>query len=376
MADNPCRSSLAATVVTPNGRGRVVTASPATSPKIDCFYVYPTVSAQPTANANLTVDPEETAVAVAQASRFSQVCNVYAPMYRQLTRAAIAGRTPVTQADDVVAYTDVLNAWKYYLAHDNHGRGVAVIGHSQGAAMLMSLLRTEVDPVPAERALLVSAILLGGNVTVPVGKLEGGTFAHIPLCANVNEPGCIIAYSSYPTTPPADSTFGRVTSPIRALNAHPPISQQQVACVNPVAGTTYTPAPSSPAVPAGTPANSPTTTSTPTASAASARSTGPLVPYFPTGVGPDRSPASVKQGRTTVGVSTPWVTYPRLYQASCERAGGASWLEVTPTTRRGDNRPLVQESLGPAWGFHLVDVNIALGNLVTDLQHQAQHFGH
>ena len=53
--------------------------------------MYPTVSTQPTANANLTMDPQETAVAVAQASRFSQVCNVYAPMYRQLTVAGIEG---------------------------------------------------------------------------------------------------------------------------------------------------------------------------------------------------------------------------------------------------------------------------------------------
>ena len=31
------------------------------------------------------------------------------------------------------------------------------------------------------------------------------------------------------------------------------------------------------------------------------------------------------------------------------------------------SRPTVTESLGPLWGYHLVDVNIALGNLVHDV---------
>ena len=34
---------------------------------------------------------------------------------------------------------------------------------------------------------------------------------------------------------------------------------------------------------------------------------------------------------------------------------------------RGDPRPTVSASLGPLWGYHLDDVNLALGNLVTDV---------
>jgi hypothetical protein len=32
-----------------------------------------------------------------------------------------------------------------------------------------------------------------------------------------------------------------------------------------------------------------------------------------------------------------------------------------------DPRPRVTEALGPTWGLHLVDVNLGLGNLVTDV---------
>jgi hypothetical protein len=71
----------------------VQTATDPASPPIDCFYVYPTVSAQPGILANLHVDPTEIAVARAQASRFSQVCKVYAPVYPQLTLHAITTTT-------------------------------------------------------------------------------------------------------------------------------------------------------------------------------------------------------------------------------------------------------------------------------------------
>jgi hypothetical protein len=77
--------------------------------------------------------------------------------------------------------------------------------------------------------------------------------------------------------------------------------------------------------------------------------TADLIPYFPT------NPAA----------TTPWVTYPDLYSAACASAGGATWLQVNDLTVAG--RPAVGEQLGPAWGYHLVDINLALGNLVDDV---------
>ena len=74
-----------------------------------------------------------------------------------------------------------------------------------------------------------------------------------------------------------------------------------------------------------------------------------LVPYFP------RTPP----------VTPAWVTYPGLYSATCSTAGGATWLQVNDLTVAG--RPAVGEPLGAAWGYHLVDINLALGNLVDDV---------
>ena len=116
-------------------------------------------------NADLTVQPAETPPPMRQASRFSQVCRVWAPMYRQAHRRRWTGE--LLDSAVPLAYDSLLSAWKDYLAHDNHGRPIVFIGHSQGSAMLIRLLRQQVDPSSKLRKRLVSAILLGGNVQVP-----------------------------------------------------------------------------------------------------------------------------------------------------------------------------------------------------------------
>jgi Protein of unknown function (DUF3089) len=321
QADDPCTSDLASTSVSADGSTQTVAASPATASKFDCFYVYPTVSGQTTANANLDVEPVETVTAEEQASRFSQVCRVWAPMYRQRTVASLFKNQP---GANQVAYDSLLAGWKDYLAHDNHGRPIIFIGHSQGAAMLIRLLQNQIDPSARLRKLMVSAILLGGNVTVPIGKTVGGSFRHIPLCGAAAETGCVIAYSSFGKAPPTDTLFGRPGTGVSDLSDQTASAGLQVACVNPA---TFSPAP------------------------------GALLPYF----------FSTNDPVPGVHVGTPWVSFPGLYTAQCETIGGATTLQVTPTGVPGDPRPLVAATLGPTWGYHLDDVNLALGNLVADV---------
>jgi hypothetical protein len=330
---DPCTADLTATVVRADGSKRRQSARAAANPPIDCFYVYPTVSRQRTANANLTIDPEETAVARAQASRFSQVCRVYAPMYPQLTLSTIGlGGRRIDPAAVARAYVGVASAWQDYLAHDNHGRRFVLIGHSQGAAMLIALIRRVIDPDPALRARLVSALVLGGNVTVPAGQDVGGDFQHVPACRSASQTGCVVAYSSFGDPPPADSLFGRVSTSIAVQSGVEPATAAglQVLCTNP---------------------------------AALGGGAGALQPYFLTRSLPGL-PAASSYGTGSASTATPWVTYPGLYQGRCESANGANWLQVTATSAPNDGRPVVQQVLGPRWGLHLVDVNIALGNLV------------
>ena len=197
--------------------------------------MYPTISGQPTINASLAIGFREREVAAAQAARFSQVCRVYAPVYRQITLRALEHPNRITHADAVIAYDSVLSAFHDYMAHFNHGRGIVFIGHSQGAAILIRLLKREVDGKPAVRRRLVSALLLGGNVTVPKGRSVGGDFAHIPACGSSRQTGCVVAYSSFTSRPPRNSQFGRTTSDagVRLLAPHNPSPDLRIMCVNP-----------------------------------------------------------------------------------------------------------------------------------------------
>jgi hypothetical protein len=56
---------------------------------------------------------------------------------------------------------------------------------------------------------------------------------------------------------------------------------------------------------------------------------------------------------------------PGLYSGQCLYRHGASWLQVSAPIDPGDTRAVVRQTLGPTWGLHLVDINIALGNLVA-----------
>src|ERR1700730_17876398 len=87
------------------------------------------------------------------------------------TRAFLAGRT--LAIDLALGYNDVLNAWNYYLEHDNQGRGVVLIGHSQGSLVLTQLIKNEIDGKPLQSR-IISALLLGTSLPVPRGKDVGG----------------------------------------------------------------------------------------------------------------------------------------------------------------------------------------------------------
>ena len=85
-------SGLKTTYFSPSGKKLRVGTPKADRPaKIDCFYVYPTVSDQPTAFATRAIDPEIRSIALYQAARYSQHCRVFAPVYRQATVAGLGG---------------------------------------------------------------------------------------------------------------------------------------------------------------------------------------------------------------------------------------------------------------------------------------------
>jgi len=337
---DPCSGPLRTTVRERGARARVVTPArprPARRP-VDCFYVYPTVSNQFLPNATPTAAPEVVSIARYQAARFSSVCRVFAPLYRQVT--VLGGLTPERSAE--VAYRGVVAAWRAYRARrDTATRGVVLIGHSQGAVMLRRLVRAEIDPRPRERRRLVSALLLGGNVRVAPRSTAGGDFRSVPLCGRAGQTGCVVAYSTFAEEPPPGASFGAAASdPTTPLLGYRPPAGSEVACTRPgrLLGAPRTPL----------------ALTVPTERFAAG---GVRVAYE----------ASYPGARPTA--ATPWVAAPDRYAARCQRANGAHVLRLRPLD---GSRPLRQ--LDPRVGTHTLDVNAGLDVLVAVVRRQARAY--
>ncbi|NUQ18462.1 MAG: DUF3089 domain-containing protein [Sphingomonas sp.] len=221
-----CSTALPTTALTPSGYGAVSTSSAAKDPPLDCFYVYPTVSSDPGMNSDMNAGREEKLTAETQFARFASVCRTFAPVYRQMTVAAIAAYSAgadIAQPAEL-AYGDVLAAWRNYVRTRNGGRPFVLIGHSQGSLMLQELIAREIEKDPAVAARMKLAIIPGYNVLVPQGKLVGGTFKRTPLCSRPGETACVMAWSSFreKNDPPEGAMFGYADQP-----------GMTVGCVNP-----------------------------------------------------------------------------------------------------------------------------------------------
>ncbi len=338
-----CAIDLATTVISASGKlTREAWAANPSAP-VDCFYVYPTVSNDPTGNSDMVPGPEEKGVVRAQFARFASKCRAYAPMYRQITltalRAAIGG-TPMPM-DRALAYNDVLDAWNYYLEHDNKGRGVVLIGHSQGSGVLTQLIKSEIDGKPVQSR-IISALLLGTNLPVPKGKDVGGAFQHVPLCHAANQTGCVITYASFRATtpPPANSRFGKVTG-----------ENMISACTNP---------------------------------AALAGGSGELHAYLGSKGSGIAATAEALPGlwvKPEQPIATPFVSVPGMLTAECVANEKGSYLAVSvhgdPAGPRASDivgDVVVNGQVLPDWGLHLIDVGLAMGNLVDIVGQQSKAY--
>jgi len=311
-----CHQDLDATIVTAANTTKPEPHVFATNPAADCFYVYPTISADKTPNSDFVPgDGEEISVTKQQAARLSSVCNVYAPIYRQITLTALLNRGTAPGGNSAIAYGDVLNAWNYFLENYSKGRPFVLIGHSQGSFVLRQLIKAQIDNDPALRARLVSAFLIGGNIQVPTGQDVGGDFQNLPLCRDNKQRGCVVAYSTFRASAPP--TTGALFGAGSGGNL--------VACNNPaqLAG-------------------------------------GPVVqkPYFAT--------ASTIVDLGSVTVTTPYFTLPNYLTGECVVQNGYSFLSLTVSSDPADLRA---DTIGgdflPGWGLHIIDVNIAMGDIVN-----------
>jgi hypothetical protein len=342
LADDACAIDLTTTVVAADGTLTKETWTANPKAAIDCFYVYPTVSMDQSPNSDMVAGPEERNVIRQQFARFGSQCRTFAPVYRQVTltglRAALAGGK--LALDQGIGYEDVKDAWTHYLKHDNNGRGVVLVGHSQGSYVLTGLIAREIDGKPIQSQ-IVSAILMGATVPVAKGKGVGGAFKNIPVCRAADQTGCVIAFASFRSTlqPPANTLFGRV--PVEGLEA---------ICTNP---------------------------------AALAGGSGELRAYL-TGTGSliaSTAPQKHQWVASGAAIETPFVSVPGMLNAECATNEHANFLKITVNGNaadpRADDIPGDLGAIGKVqanWGLHLIDVNLAMGNLIDIVSRQSKAY--
>ncbi len=325
-----CSRPMQTTAVEPAGYGRRSNSSPAKDPPIDCFYVYPTVSADAALNSDLSMAEELNATA-AQAARFASVCKVYVPKYRQMTLASVAafaaGQDVTGPA--ILAYSDVVGAWRDYLANRNRGRPFVLIGHSQGTLHLIQLIAREIETRPEVAKRMKLAILPGFNVMVPQGRLVGGDFKKTPLCSKSGETGCVIAWTSFRerNAPPAGAIFGVAAQP-----------GMTVACVNPAR---------------------PGATGWVSLDSYWSAKPGYSIPGGPIAWSSEGEPP------------TPWVHVPGLNSGRCVNDGPRGYFSVRTNADPKDKRTdRIGGEVGiggffiPGWGMHLADMSLVQGDLI------------
>ena len=178
---------------------------------------------------------------------------------------------------------------------------------------------------------MVSAILLGGNVLVKKGRDIGGDFKHIPACHSARQTACVIAFSTFDQPVPTPSLFGRPSSRAKGV---------AVLCTNPAALG---------------------------GGSGLVDSISPSKPFDPKSI---LSTAIALLGLTMPRPPTVWWADPGAYRARCSSANNAHVLEISAV----GGAKLPNPSPTPDWGLHLLDANIALGNLVSDVKTEAAAF--
>jgi len=329
LQHNYCHDDLTATQVAPDGSQRVIAHKAAKRPAFDCFYVYPTedLSSQPGNHSDFSVIKNELDPLLNQAARFNQLCEVYAPLYRQVTIGSFAAPNGGQLLD--VAYGDVLDAFKHYMANNNHRRPVVLIGHSQGTQLLTRLVKEEFDRSAQLRRRLLSALLIGGaGLYVPQAKTVGGTFQHVPLCTKPAETGCVIGYNSFLADQPpgAGAFFGAAPAGMEAI------------CTNPAA-------------------------------------LGGGKGAFKASYAPDVVRLAGLEHLLT-GVNTPFVVHAGLYSGECVHTNGFHYLAISANSQPGDQRQALLLGAGalggPNFGLHFADYNFPLGDLIDIVAKQAK----
>lgn len=199
------------------------------APAADVFFLYPTSFThkpkdQYVWNAKFD-DPSinastDSGSMLFQASALNGAGKIYAPRYRQAQISIFFTQDQALKKQALdMAYSDIRQAFQFYMSRYNKGRPIIIAAHSQGTIHAARLLKEFFDGKPLQKK-LVAAYLIG----MPIIEKD---FQQLKACHEASETGCLISWRTFATDATPDNSLSE-------SNATPPI------CTNPLTWKTDT----------------------------------------------------------------------------------------------------------------------------------------
>ncbi len=208
------------------------------SMNVDVFYVYPTAwyKADPLEPDFCAIDNPIMLTGSqkafnSQATAFETAGNIYAPYYRQADAAFTLTLPPAERwaVIDSIPAKDAIAAFDHYIKNYNNGKPFILVGHSQGAQVLLILLNEYMSEHADVYARMVCAYVIGYPVTAEFMNAS----KHLKFAGGADDTGVIVSYNTQsPSVAPGanivmSGEIGLVINPINWKRDETPASAEE-----------------------------------------------------------------------------------------------------------------------------------------------------
>lgn len=166
---------------------------------VDVIYLYPTTFVPGHEGEMCTIDNEAmrekaNMVYERQATVFDGLANIFAPYYRQVDAAGLAGLTQpeMVERESGEPKADVFAALDYYFGNHNDGRPFILAGHSQGSMMIMMILDEYMEGHPEVYDRMVAAYMIGNAAT----RDWLAANPHVRMATGATDTGAVVSWNT------------------------------------------------------------------------------------------------------------------------------------------------------------------------------------